>query len=65
MRTIKVRRFTLEGSTVLEMLEPDAERVIDEVKQNNGLVVDWKPGRQVTNMSEVDEIAIVQPIVGG
>ena len=65
MRTIKVRRFTLEGSTVLEMLEPDAERVIDEVKQNNGLVVDWKTGRQVTNMSEVDEIAIVQPIVGG
>ena len=65
MRTIKVRRFTLEGSTVLEMLEPDAERVIDEAKQKNNLVVDWKTGRQITNTRGIYEVAIVQPIAGG
>ena len=65
MRVIKVRRFTREGSTVLEMLEPDAERAIEAANQMGGFVVDWKTGRQVTVTTGIDVIAIVEPIAGG
>lgn len=65
MRTIKVHRLTSDGSTVLEMLEPDAERNIDDAKARNSLVVDWKTGKMITNASGVDEIGIIQPIIGG
>ena len=65
MRVIKVHRFTREGSTVLEMLEPDAERAIEAANQMGGFAVNWNTGRQVTVTTGIDEIAIVEPIAGG
>ena len=65
-RKVLIRRFGWQGSTVQEVVQAEAERIVEEALRTGALVIDEETDARLERLSpEVGRVFIIKPIAGG